>query len=253
MTGDLSKQPQAPVEGKPAPIAQELRTLAVEAGELQAGAQEAYAARDQTKPWTAQRNQLQQQISDANARGEIQEAKRLSEEITECHQELSRIWESFRQFMIKFSRFDGRLRSALKRLPRTREATKLRKQIERLPLLNRGLGKESDEARDDFTETRLCLEALADALDPPALKVLSASRRTVIVDEEHERYLRLFDQVLTNKKMKLDTWIEDHHLSRTPVIDYRGGRIKGRVSSEKRLQIEAAIKKDACELGMDSA
>jgi hypothetical protein len=87
-------------------------------------------------------------------------------------------------------------------------------------------------------------------------RVQGPSATTIL--SEAINYRRLFEQVLEKRKQNgekktelLAVWLKEHaDLRRTPVTDYLGGRVKGRVSSEKCEAIEAAILESATKLGL---
>lgn len=67
--------------------------------------------------------------------------------------------------------------------------------------------------------------------------------------------LDLLQKVLDKKAITIETWARDHNLGRSSVFDWKAGRIagitpKGKVSPEKSAVIEAAVRKDALELGL---
>ena len=64
------------------------------------------------------------------------------------------------------------------------------------------------------------------------------------VDEAHRYHTQLFEKI--RKTTSVDKWVREHKsLGRTSVMDYLAGRVKGKVSSEKRKEIEAAISESA--------
>src|ERR1019366_6784147 len=62
----------------------------------------------------------------------------------------------------------------------------------------------------------------------------------VFADPGHQKLAKLLGSIIL--KIGLESFLAEHPaLKRTPVMDYKAGRLKGKVSSEKRAAIEAAI------------
>jgi hypothetical protein len=79
----------------------------------------------------------------------------------------------------------------------------------------------------------------------------SAKKPRAAADAQHDRCLALLDQILRKKHETIDSWLKSHEdLSRTSLKNYRAGRIKGKISREKRAAIETAILESARELGL---
>jgi hypothetical protein len=70
-----------------------------------------------------------------------------------------------------------------------------------------------------------------------------------------DRLLELLAMIVNRKAITLEAWASDHKLGRTTLFDWKASRssgksFKGRVSTEKSAEIEAAIEADAAELGL---
>ena len=94
-----------------------LRTLAVEAHELQAKVSQIYGSRDEAKSLTPEMNQLLREISNAYTRGESTEGETFQQAYEQIEAEKRSRLEPFNEFECAFSALRKRIKSALKHLP----------------------------------------------------------------------------------------------------------------------------------------
>jgi hypothetical protein len=74
----------------------------------------------------------------------------------------------------------------------------------------------------------------------------------VFADPGHQKLAKLLGSIIL--KIGLESFLAEHPaLKRTPVMDYKAGRLKGKVSSEKRAAIEAAILASAATHGLSDS
>lgn len=136
-----------------------LVALTDEADRLRSAAEEAFASRDLIKPLVREREALKQQLSEVNSRVPRNsiEANQIERRIEDRNQEINRAIEPFSEFTEGVRSLVNQLKSALRFLPLSPGAQRLRKEIEKLPLLMRGVGADWTDARDDLLAIRMRL------------------------------------------------------------------------------------------------
>ena len=115
------------------------------------------------KPLVRERETLKQQLSEVNGQvpRDTIKANQIQQRIADCNEEINRVVEPLREFTEGVRSLVKQLKSAFRFLPLSPRAQELRKEIETLPLLMRGLGDDWTEARDDLLAIRMRLAELA--------------------------------------------------------------------------------------------
>lgn len=190
-----------------------LVALMSEARQLQATLDEAYVSRTSIGPLVHKRDMLKQRLSDLNSQvqsatkdnsnpatidGIRGEADLVHRQIAECTQQIEKGFEPFQCFSQRASSFINGLRSALRFLPISDKASKLREEIEKLPLLREGLTRDPQGPQDDLEAIELRLaelstqskqKALLPRLDVPAgLKWEDVEIRFLTEETIHIKY-----------------------------------------------------------------
>ena len=149
--------------GRQEQIRVQLIALATSADKLQSATESAYASRDLMKPLVRERETLKQQLSEVNGQvpRDTIKANQIQQRIADCNEEINRVVEPLREFTEGVRSLVKQLKSAFQFLPLSPRAQELRKEIEKLPLLMRGLGDDWTEARDDLLAIRMRLAELA--------------------------------------------------------------------------------------------
>ena len=103
------------------------------------------------KPLVRERETLKQKLSEVNGQvpRDTIKANQIQQRIADCNEEINRVVEPFREFTDGVRSLVNQLKSAFRFLPMSPRTQELRKEIEKLPLLMRGLGDDWTEARDD--------------------------------------------------------------------------------------------------------
>jgi hypothetical protein len=140
-----------------------LEALADAADKFQAAAQDAFTSRDLMKPLVGEREALKSQLSEVNGQvpRDLVKAHQIERRLAACNQEINRAVTPFGEYTEGVRTFVNRLKTALRFLPLCPRTQELRKEIEKLPLLKRGLGADWTEARDDLWAIRMRLAELA--------------------------------------------------------------------------------------------
>ncbi len=115
------------------------------------------------KPLVRERETLKQQLSEVNGQvpRDTIKANQIQQRIADCNEEINRVVEPLREFTEGVRSLLKQLKSAFRFLPLSPRTQELRKEIEKLPLLMRGLGDDWTEARDDLLAIRMRLSELA--------------------------------------------------------------------------------------------
>lgn len=115
------------------------------------------------KPLVFEREALKQQLSQVNGQvpKDTIKADQIEQRIAECNEEINRVVKPFSEFTEGVRSLLNQIKSAFRFLPLSPSMQELRKEVEKLPLLLRGLGADGTEARDDLLAIRMRLSELA--------------------------------------------------------------------------------------------
>lgn len=173
------KQAQTRDEAEHATIAEKLKALDAEAGNLAAQVEEADLPWDKIGRCSELVTRIGEAIFAENARHKQQphpeehgllqsrKAEALRDALAEAERKYNELLGRVNQISAKFSNYVSRLKSALNYLPPTARMSKLQEEMEARPLLKHGLYKEKTANRDAFANLRLYIKAFQDELATP--------------------------------------------------------------------------------------